>query len=186
LIDSAGNWFISSPSGFAVPTGSPTVTLGSYPTVQWTKYDISGACFTGLSLQTTLFIRWNLYIERFPDSSLPDLVVLATPSPEYDPKALEAYSIALQDMPVGVPVAENGIGDWFSGVVNKISNVVGNVMPMAQKALSMIPHPKAQIISKGMGLLAPPGGDKLEKREKYDKVSSKSTSLLPSKGAKKK
>jgi len=139
-----------------------------------------------LSLQTTLFIRWNLYIERFPDSSLPDLVVLATPSPEYDPKALEAYSIALQDMPVAVPVAENGIGDWFSGVVNKISSVVGNVMPMAQKALSMIPHPKAQLISKGMGLLAPPGGDKLEKKEKYQNVATKPATLAAPKHAKKK
>jgi len=111
-------------------------------------------------------------ISRF---KLPDLVVLATPSPEYDPKALEAYSIALQDMPVGVPVAENGIGDWFSGVVNKISNVVGNIAPMASKALAMIPHPKAQLVSKGLGLLAPPGGDKLESKQKYDAVQHKSS-----------
>ncbi len=123
------------------------------PQIEWTKFDQSGAIYTGLSPGTTLFVRWNVYIERFPDSSLQDLVVLATPSPEYDPRALEVYSVAINDMPMGVPVAENGIGDWFGGIVGKIGEVVGGISNRIADVAEAIPIPIVQKIGAGARLV---------------------------------
>lgn len=107
------------------------------------KFSTTGAYFTGLSLQTTLNVFFNVYVERFPlPSQNPDLVVLAQPSPQYDPVALELYSRIMNDMPVGVPVRENGLGQWFVDAVSNIAPIVGD-------ALSSIPHPFAQVASQG-------------------------------------
>ncbi len=100
-------------------------------------YNLSGAWFSGLSLQTTLTVAFNVLIERFPSQGQRDLVTLATPSPSYDPLALELYSRMIDRMPVGVMVQENGLGDWFAGTVAEAA-------PFIQNMLSSIPHPYAQ------------------------------------------
>jgi len=79
-----------------------------------------------------------VYIERFPTQDDLDLIVSAKRSPEYDIKALEAYSIISQSLPVGVPFSENGLGDWFKSAVNAASEYISPV-------LKMIPHPYAQL-----------------------------------------
>jgi hypothetical protein len=122
-------------------------TYLSFREVSWAPMDISGSFFTGLSLQTTLTINWNIYIERFPSKLQDDLVVLAKPSPAYCPMVFEVYKAIAQNLPVGVPQKENGLGDWFRDAVATISDVVTPVM-------SMIPHPYAQAgaaLSKGIG-----------------------------------
>lgn len=98
--------------------------------------NMSGAYYTGLSLQTTLAITVHWYVEVFPDISSP-LVTLARPSPSYDPAALSLYSMLLADLPVGVMVKDNGLGDWFASAVSKVASV-------ASPILRMIPHPLAQ------------------------------------------
>lgn len=108
------------------------------------SYNMNGALFTGLSLQTTLQLTTNVYVERFPGIQETDLVVLAQPSPQYDPMALELYSQALHDMPPGVMVRENGFGDWFMDVVSKISSFVsplltGSGNPLATAVGTMLP-----------------------------------------------
>lgn len=107
------------------------------------SFHMNGAYFTGLSLQTTLNVTVNWYIERFPDPYETDLVVLAKPSPPYDPRAMELYTNCLMDMPPGVPVAENGLGDWiasaFSGVTKfaaPLLNFIPGVGPIASAAAS--------------------------------------------------
>jgi hypothetical protein len=114
----------------------------------WTPFDPCGAYFTGLSLQTTLTITWHVFVERFPSFEDSDLIVLATPSPKYDPQALELYSAVMSEIPTGVMVKENGLGDWFREAVKIAEDVV-------TPALSMIPHPAAQGIAKGLSFVTP-------------------------------
>jgi len=119
------------------------------------EFDISGCYFTGLTPQTTLVINWNVYVQRFPTNSDLNLVVLANPSCEREEAALAFYSHAVGSLPVGVPVKENGFGDWFKDVVSTASDYIAPV-------LSAIPHPAAQ----GIGM-AIKGVDAVANREKY-------------------
>jgi hypothetical protein len=105
-----------------------------------------GLYFTGLSLQTTLAITLNCFVERFPGPQETDLVVLAKPSPQYDLLALEIYSHALHDMPPGVMVKENGLGEWFADVIGKVNNIFGG-------SLRSLPNPYAQAAGWGMQAL---------------------------------
>jgi len=93
----------------------------SVPSFYWTEMDMVGTYFTGLSIQTSLTVNVIVYIERFPTQDDLDLLVIAQRSPEYDIKALEAYSLIAQSLPVAVPFDENGLGDWFKGAVNMAS-----------------------------------------------------------------
>jgi hypothetical protein len=86
------------------------------------QFNMCGAYFTGLSLQTTLQVRSIYYVERFPTPLDQNLVVLSTPSPGFDPCALELYARTLSSLPVGVPSGENPLGEWFRDVVNKVSS----------------------------------------------------------------
>lgn len=124
--------------GFAGVTATPNLS----ERVNYNHFNLSGAYFTGLSEETTLTINFNVYIERFPTADNSDLVVLAKPSPAYDPIAIELYTRMLETMPVGVPVAENGLGDWFAGAVSELA-------PLFEQGLSMIPHPYAQVAAQG-------------------------------------
>jgi hypothetical protein len=63
-----------------------------------------------------------MYIETFPSINDPGILVLATPSAQYDPVALEIFSRALTCMPIGVPLADNFFGDWFTGVVESVTD----------------------------------------------------------------
>lgn len=94
----------------------------------------SGAYFTGLPANSVLKINCNWWIERFPSEIDGDLTVLATPSCEFDPIALEAYARILRMQPVGVPVAENGLGDWFAGCVASVIDGITGV-PFASNLL---------------------------------------------------
>ena len=112
--------------------GSTTITM---PTeVQRFPFNLSGAYFTGLSPQTTFTVVASWYIERFPTQRDGDLVVLAQPSAGWDQMALELYAGALRDMPAGVPVSENPLGEWFQDVVH---NIAQTASPIAN-ALSAI------------------------------------------------
>jgi hypothetical protein len=130
----------SAPSLVTVTAGSSPQTSLSYDQCVWNNQDLSGAYFSGLNLQDVITVNYNIYIERFPTINDLNLIVLATPSPQMDDAAIALYSQVSREMPVGVPQAENGLGDWFSGIVNTISNVVS---PIAR----MIPHPLAQAIA---------------------------------------
>lgn len=100
-------------------------------------YNMSGAMFTGLSDQTTLKVVVNWYVENFPSVDEKTIVVLAQPSPGLSLSAKVLYGSCLNNMPVGVPVKYNSLGDWFYGAVKQAANVL---TPL----LKGIPHPVAQ------------------------------------------
>jgi len=108
----------------------------------WTKFDQAGAYFAGLSSQTTLTITWTVDVERFPTEIDRDLIVIATPSPKYDPVALEAYALIMQEMPTGVRFKDNGLGDWFMGAVSKVRDVV---MPLLRGSAQTSPAAAALV-----------------------------------------
>jgi hypothetical protein len=82
--------------------------------------NMSGAYYTGLSLQTTITVNVVYYVERFPSCFNATLAVLTSPSVPYDPTALELYARAMTGMPPGVPQNENCMGEWFSDVIESI------------------------------------------------------------------
>jgi len=105
-----------------------------------TDFNWGGAYFTGLSATSTLTINEIRVFERFPSIQIPadsQLVVLAQPSPKYDPQAIELYSVVSAMMPTGVPQRMNGIGEWFKEAVQEARNAIAS-------ALAAIPHPLAQ------------------------------------------
>jgi hypothetical protein len=88
------------------------------------KFNMSGAYFTGLNLQDVLVVNVIWYIERFPDDSNRDLLVLAKPTPHYEPQALDMYSVIMGEMPYGMVQKANGFGDFFKDVVDVVSGTI--------------------------------------------------------------
>jgi len=92
-------------------------------------------------------VRW--LIERMPGPTETDLVVLATPSAPFDPLALELYSRCIRDMPPGVPLSENPLGEWFANVLGKVSELA----PVIGDAVGAF-VPGASLIGKAVGAAA--------------------------------
>jgi len=149
---------IGSNTGQFLQTSGSTALLAA-PDQFWTKFDQSGAYFTGLSPSTTLQVTWIVDIERFPTEQQSDLIVIATPSPRYDNIALEAYAHIMQDMPTGVMQKENGLGDWFMSAVGKVRDIV---MPMLRNSAKSSPAAAALV---GVHDIVTGGGGK-KKRSK--------------------
>lgn len=118
-------------------------------------FDISGCVFAGLSESTSLTVTVRYLVERFPENSNPDLVVIARPSPSYDPLALELYARCLESLPTAVMVRDNPLGEWFS----KILQTVGKVAPIVG---SFIPG-LGPVIGNAVGTVATAVGDHLAK-----------------------
>jgi len=91
--------------------------------------------FTGLTFQTALTVNYLVIIENHP-STQDNIYSLAKPPPCRDDIALSLYTCITREMPVGVPVAENGLGDWFADAISTVSDYISPV-------LSAIPHPIA-------------------------------------------
>lgn len=138
-------YYINTPNDTLQYMPAPSTTAAEMGTVIWSpsnfwaNVNIAGAYFTGLSLQTTLTINYNIYIERFPSQNSSDLVVMAEPSPGFDPAVLAMYAKCARELPVGVPVRENGLGDWFAGAVESVFDTLSTVADVAAPALSMVP-----------------------------------------------
>jgi hypothetical protein len=83
---------------------------------------VSGAYHTGLPNGSSLQITAIWILERFIDHTKPDLVVMAQPSPSYDPVALEAYSRTAHNLPCAVVVKNNAEGDW----IKEVADILGD------------------------------------------------------------
>lgn len=136
----SGNTFMTGPA--AAFNGTPTQNADYYA-----PFDLSGVHFTGLSYTTSLTVTCRWFIERIPGPSEPDLVVLASPSCPYDSLALELYCNCLRDMPPGVMLKENPLGEWFrealQGVAEwapKIGSALGGIIPGAAVVGSGLGH----------------------------------------------
>jgi len=104
----------------AAPLSAGTNSYGQIASQQ--NFNLTGAYFTGLPANSTLFVRYRVVLETFPSFG-DSLLTSARPSPCYDPIILELYSRALRTLPVGVPVCENGLGDWFKSVANSVASL---------------------------------------------------------------
>jgi hypothetical protein len=136
----------------------------------------AGAYFTGLSPQTTLSLTVNTYVESFPNTAEPDILVLATPSACYDPIALEIFSSSLSRMPVGVPADMNGFGDWFMEAIEEAAKTVPIIGPalgaVAKVTKNYLTQPSPQTkpmpiqLSKAKLIRAPPPKQPAKKARK--------------------
>jgi len=137
-----------------------------------TDFNWGGAYFTGLSETSTLTVNEIRIFERFPSIQIPadsQLVVLAQPSPKYDPQAVELYSVVSAMMPTGVPQKMNGFGEWFKEAVQEARNAIA-------PALAAIPHPLAQFAAGALRV----GGSIADSYNKPPQVVSKA---IPPPGA---
>lgn len=130
----------------AVPalTFAPIPGIGTVANLAaWTSFpgempsDSSIIMFTGLSAETTLTVRARWMIERFPNDQESEIVVLATPTPAFDPIALEIYSQVMQQVPAAVMFSENPEGEWWKTILGTLADVIGT-------GLLALPHPLAK------------------------------------------
>jgi len=120
----------------------------------------SGAIFSGLNEQSTLTINVNYFYESFPAPSDKSVLVLAKPSCKYDPCVMELYSRLVQELPVGVPVRENGLGDWFLDAATKAAKFIG-------PALAALPHPIAKGAGAALTYLGNTGGQYVKSQSQF-------------------
>lgn len=90
-----------------------------------------GIILSGLAEQSTFQFNINIFVETFPRTADDPLVTLARPSCEHDPAALMAISETMKTIPVGVPVSENGLGDFFLDVVENLAPALGGMASVA-------------------------------------------------------
>jgi hypothetical protein len=115
--------------------------------------------FTGLSHETTLRITVKTIAEYAPIYT-DALLQTATPSPPYDPRALQLYAEVIRSLPPGVPVDFNGIGRWFRMVLQAISAAA----PIIGAGLNAI-VPGAGVIGVSAGQIAGTVANIIKQRE---------------------
>ncbi len=120
----------------AYGTGNVPVLSDAYGVVSLiSPFFVSGAYFTGLPPGTSLRISSVYIIERFVDQTNLDLVVLSSPSPYYDPVALQLYARAAHRLPHGVPVDRNDTGEWIKSIADVLGTFGVPGMPLVKGAV---------------------------------------------------
>lgn len=104
-----------------------TLVLPAMPPSYRAPFNMTGVFFTGLSTQTTLTINLRAYIEIFPSQLGNPLTPIAQPSAPYDETALKFVSEVMKEMPPGVMLCENGLGDWLADIAGKVSSFVSPI-----------------------------------------------------------
>lgn len=137
LNNNAGS-FVSDPSLFKFSTatggagpGAPGVLGGP---VHFSHMNTTGAYFTGLSEQTTLFVTWRIGIERLPAANKPAFLALAQPSATFDPNALVLYNMVANVLPPGCPQGYNDAGKWFRWISDAAQKSIPTVYPIVRTA----------------------------------------------------
>jgi hypothetical protein len=97
-------------------------------------WDISGCVLSQLNPAGSFQVTVRYFIERIPTTSDNSLLVMAKNPTPYDPLALEIYARATQELPIGVPVSENPLGEWFE----KILDIIGGALPAIGSALAPV------------------------------------------------
>lgn len=80
-----------------------------------------GAFFAGLGANNVLQVKMRWYVEVFPNVGDLNLMPLARPSAAFDPRALEIYSKAIVNLPVGCPVGDNAHGSFWKRVISTVA-----------------------------------------------------------------
>jgi hypothetical protein len=118
-----------------------------------TGVNTSVAVFSGLSSQTTLFVKYVIHVEMIVPSYNP-LYPFATPMAPYDPRAIELVSEVYQDLLSSYPADWNGFGDFLKHVVGKIRDFVSKASPTVAKIAGALGEPEIALIAQKMGELA--------------------------------
>jgi hypothetical protein len=107
------------------------------------EFECGFAFFSGLSAESTIQVTSRTITEYFP---VPGDILLssATPSPAFDPIAIEVYGMAISQVPFAVPVGMNSAGDYFRMVLGAISKI-------APVIATAIPHPAIKAIAGAVG-----------------------------------
>lgn len=134
-------YLVESPSATAYNFGSFVSHNGSAdgfnfhaPTTHFSRMNTTGAYFTGLSQQTSLFVTWRVGIERLPSANKPMFLALAQPSAAFDPNALVLYNLVACALPPGCPQGYNDMGKWFSWIASKARQAIPTVYPIVRTA----------------------------------------------------
>jgi hypothetical protein len=93
---------------------------------QYAPVNSRGVFLTGLNEKSTFTITTTFYVESFPVQSS-ELLPLAAPSCEFDPKALALISMVMKQSPVGVPLVDNFSSSWFWEAVEMALPILGTV-----------------------------------------------------------
>jgi hypothetical protein len=110
-----------------------------------------GSLFTGLTAQSTLTVTLNVFMETFPGMAELTLLTLATPSCPYDPVALQCISRAFLNLPVGVPFADNGLGEAFANTLADMADVIAPIaLALGQPAIAAAVS-GGGIVARGVG-----------------------------------
>jgi hypothetical protein len=102
--------------------------------MHFSQMNTTGAYFTGLSEQTTLFVTWRVAIERLPSANKPAFLALAQPSATYDPNALVLYNMVANVLPPGCPQGYNDMGKWFRWISDAAQKSIPAVYPIVRTA----------------------------------------------------
>ena len=122
--------------------------------MHFSQMNTTGAYFTGLSEQTTLFVTWRVAIERLPSANKPAFLALAQPSATFDPNALVLYNMVANVLPPGCPQGYNDMGKWFRWISDAAQKSIPAVYPIVRTA-SMIANSMGRpIIGAGLNGLA--------------------------------
>lgn len=132
--------------------GPQVTTFGTYPiqggnssgagrAYEFGNWDLPTGCmpcglyFTGLSDQTTIDIVVRFVIEEFPAINDIRYLTLANPSPAMDAKALRAYGMIRNELPLMVPVSWNGFGTWLKSAMKVGKSIAPILKPIGNAVL---------------------------------------------------
>lgn len=87
-----------------------------------------GMIFTGLSRQSTIDVKLNIYYESFPSIAQKDILSLAYPSTAYNERVLKLLSAVMRTMPVATMSKNNATGDWWDKVLEALEFVAPGVL----------------------------------------------------------
>lgn len=145
-------------------------------------WDISGSVFTNnTQFPQNYQITVKYYVEKVPTSADQQLLVLTHKPATYDPVILELYSRTMSAIPVGCPVDENPLGEWFESVMTAL----GTTLPILGAAVGTF-LPGAGLIGTGLGGVATYLGEKNklsreeeERRRKQSEADKAMVSVKP-------
>lgn len=141
----------NSTSGASTPGQSPADYGGP---MHFSMMNTTGAYFTGLSSQTTLFVTWRVGIERLPAANKPAFLALAQPSATFDPNALVLYNMVANVLPPGCPQGYNDMGKWYNWISTAVQKSVPTVYPIVRTAAMLASTMGRPIIGAGLNSLA--------------------------------
>lgn len=169
------------PAWIGHPNDSCSYTIGSQVYTKWATpanayvpAHMSGFILAGLDPESKISVSVKYAIEFEPTSQNPTMCALSKPAAPRSSKCLALIDLAMQSLPVAVPVDENDAGDWFLDLAKTIFKKAGPI-------IGMIPHPIAQAVSQGMGIannLLPESERKKAKRKKKEKAMPESHALV--------